>query len=633
VSHRAERRNSASLVAAFALLQLAAAGDVVAARAEQAEASGLRIGFALSGLPSQAAPAAGRDAAFAFTLTTANNAPLRGAKPAAWLVPHAPGAGLDQRQCRRVAAALVRGTSLAAPAVDLNTFYILTLGGDASVSIIDPRIGFGGSRLIGLATFDANATDWALTPDQAVLAVAEPSADQVALIDTRDWSIKSRIAVARAERLSLARDGHLLLASYRAASAGGDAESGVALIDLAAPTPAPSPIATGAGPHDIVVDAEGQFAFVTNAGSDTLSVIDLAAKQISRNLPTGHRPVALAYSALARRAYAAAEDGSVTVVGADSSAPFATIAGPPGMTALRMTPGGRFLLAVSPQAGQLVVLDTATDRIVQRIALTGEPDAIGFSDHVVYIRHRASEFVEIFPLDQIGSEGRTPSAISVGVGQLALGAVSSTARADVMAPVPDGDGMVIASPGERAIYYYHEGMAVPSGSFSTYGREPRAVAILDRRLREVDPGVYRTVAALPRAGSYDVVLYLDAPRIEQCFEARIDRDSAGGEGAAATPLVTDLVLSGTPRAGTPLALQFRLVDPLTGTPVSGVRDARILSFAIPGRSAARSNARPLGDGAYQAEMTVPEAGNYYVFVEAPSVALAPAAGRIVAVAP
>jgi YVTN family beta-propeller protein len=636
VNHRlARRRNSASIVAAFALVQFAACGDAAAAGAEPAEASGIHIAFALSALKSDAVPAAGRDAAFAFTFTTGDNAaPLRGAKPAAWLVPHPPGASLDKRQCRRVAASFVRGASLAVPAVDLNTFYVLTLGGDASVSVIDPRIGFvGGSRLIGLATFDANAVDWALTPDQTVLAVAEPSADQVALIDTRDWSIKTRIAVPGAARLAPTPDGRLLLVSYRVASGGSEMESGVAVVDLTAPTAVVSRIATGAGPHDITVDAEGRFAFVSNAGADTVSVIDVAARQIARTVPTGHRPVALAYSALARRAYAAAEDGRITAVGATSSAPVATIAGPRGIAALRFAPGGRFLLAASPEAGQVVVLDTATDRIVQRIELAGQPDAIGFSDRVVYIRRRASEFVEAFPLDQIGSEGRIPSAVSVGVGQLALGAISAPTRADAMAPVPGGDGMVIASPGDRAIYYYREGMAAPSGSLSTYGREPRAVQILDRRLREAEPGVYRTVGRLPRAGTYDVVLYIDTPRIVQCFEARIDRDSADEEGAVATPLVTDLVLTGTPRAGAPLALQFRLVDPQTGTPMNGVRDARVLSFAIPGQSAARSMARPLGDGAYQAEVTVPAPGNYYVFVEAPSVALAPAAGRIVAVAP
>ena len=304
-----------------------------------------------------------------------------------------------------------------------------------------------------------------------------------------------------------------------------------------------------------------------------------------------------------------------------------------GIAALRFAPGGRFLLAASPEAGQVVVLDTATNRIVQRIEIAGQPDAIGFSDRVVYIRRRASEFVDAFPLDQIGNEGRTPTAISVGVGQMALGAVSAAARADVMAPVPGGDGMVIANPGDRAIYYYREGMAAPSGSLSTYGREPRAVQILDRRLREAEPGVYRTIGRLPRAGSYDVVFYLDTPRLVQCFEARIEGDSAGTESAAATPEVTDMVLGGAPRAGTPLALQFRLVNPQTGAPMSSVSDARVVSFAIPGRNAARSMARPLGDGAYEAEVTVPEPGNYYVFVEAPSVALAPAAGRLVAVAP
>jgi YVTN family beta-propeller protein len=627
------RRNSASIVAAVALLQLVACVDAAAAHAEQVEADGIRISFALTALKEDV-QATGRDAAFAFTLTTGkNDAPVRGAKPAAWLVPRAPGTSLDERQCRRVAATFARGASLAVPAVDLNSFYVLALGGDASVSVIDPRIGFGGSRLIGLATLDANATDWALTPDQTVLAVAEPSAGQIALIDTGNWSIKTKIAVPAAARLALARDGHLLLASYRVASNGNEAESGIALVDLAAPAVVPSRIVTGPGPHDVAVDAEGRFAFVTNAAADTVSVVDLAAKQVARTVPTGHRPVALAYSALARRAYAAAEDGNVTAVGAAALAPVATIVGPPGIAALRFAPGGRFLLAASPEAGQVIVVDTATDRIVQRIELAGQPDAIGFSERVVYIRDRASEFIEAFPLDQIGIEGRTPSAIRVAVGQLALGAAGAPTRADVMSPVPGGDGMVIVNPGDRAIYYYREGMAAPSGSFSTYGREPRAVQILDRRLREVEPGVYRTIGRLPRAGSYDVVLYIDAPRILQCFEARIDRDSAGDASAAAIPLVTDLALTGTPRAGEPLGLHFRLVDPQTGTPVSGVRDARVVSFAIPGQSAARSTARPLGNGAYEAEVTVPVPGNYYVFVEAPSVALAPVAGRLVAVAP
>jgi len=624
------QRYLAPAMAALMLLPRASG----AASADAAQASGIRVGFTMTALKSDRPPSAGSDAAFAFRLTTgSNDAPLRGAKPAAWLVPHVPGNSVDERQCRRIAANFVRGASLAVPALDLNTFYILALGGDASVLVIDPRIGFGGSRLTGLATFDATGTDWVLTPDQAVLAVAQPSAGRIALIDTRDWSIKASIKLPGAARLALSPDGRLLLASYHVAAGGTDTESGIALVDLAPPTAAPLRIATGGGAHDIALDAEGQLAFVSNAAADTVSVIDLATRQIARTIPTGHRPVTLAYSALAQRAYVAAADGHITALGAVASTPGATIAGPPGLSTLRFVPGGRFLVAASPEADQVVVVDTATDRIVQRIELAGQPDAIGFSDHVMYVRRRASEFVDAFPLDQVGIEGRTPSAVSVGIGQLALGAVNSPARADVMAPVPDGDGMVIVNPGERVIYYYHEGMAVPSGSFSTYGREPRAVQILDRRLREVEPGVYRTIAQLPRAGTYDVVFYTDSPRTVQCFETRIDRDATGDDQTARTPVVTDLALNGTLRAGQPLTLQFHLVDPQTGQPVSSVRDARVVSFAIPGRDAARSSARPLGGGAYQADINMQVAGDYYVFVEAPSVALAPVAGRIVAVAP
>jgi YVTN family beta-propeller protein len=628
------RRRRAAAVAASLLLPLTLSGVRGAASAEQAETAGIRVGFALTALKSDRPPSAGREAAFAFTLTTGrNNAPLRGARPAAWLVPHVSGDRLDERQCRRVAATFVRGASLAVPALDLNTFYILALAGDASMLVIDPRIGFGGSRLAGLATFDATASDWALTPDQTVLAVAQPSAGRIALIDTRDWSVETTIALPGAARLALSPDGHMLLASYRITSGATETESGVALVDLARAADAPLRIATGGGAHDIAIDAQGQIAFVSNGAADTVSVIDLATRQITRTVPTGHGPVALAWSALARRAYVAASDGSITAVSAASEPKGAGVAGPPGITALRFAPGERFLVATSPQTGEIVVVDTATIRIVQRFEVAGEPDAIGFSDRVMFVRRRASEFVDAFPLDQIGVEGHKPSAVSVGVGQLALGAVNAPARADVMAGVPSGDGIVIANPGERTIYYYREGMAAPSASFSTYGREPRAVQILDRRLREVEPGIYRTIAQLPRAGSYDVVFYTETPRTVQCFETRVDPDAASRDDTARTPLVTDLALDGKPRAGQPLAVQFRLVDPQTGAPVSSVRDARVVSFAIPGQSAGRSAAQPLGGGAYRADVTVPAAGNYYMFVEAPSVALAPVAGRLVAVAP
>jgi len=622
VKHGAHRR----LWPAAAAVVLAAFGPTQGARAQD----GVRLVFTLSPLVAGETPRADHDARFAFTLTTGADVPLRGAKIAAWMVNRAPGAPPDERRCRSLAAAFLRGTGLAVPAVDLNAYYVLSLGGDASIAVIDPRLGFGGSHLIGLATLDASVSDWALTTDQTMLAAAVPGADQVALVDAESWEIRRRITVPHPRRLALAPGGRVLLASYRSADTGRGGGSGVAIIDLAAPDPTPVRVATGEGEHDIVLDSDGRFAFVSNSDADSVTVIDVVARQAVATVHTGHQPTLLAYSPLARRAYAAAEDGSVTAIGGPPFATLASVAGPAGIAALRFTPDGRFGLVASPEAGQVAVIDAATDAIVQRIDIAGQPDAIAFTDRFTVVRHRANEFIEAFPLAQIGG-GRAPTSIRVAAGRLALGAVSEPSRADAMAAVPEGDGLMIANAGDREIYFYQEGMSAPSGSVATYGREPRAVRIVDRRLRESEPGVYRTIARLPRAGTYDLVLYVDAPRLVQCREVKVAPEP--GQADAARTTVAGMALLDVPRAGHPLPLQFRLVDAETGIPVNDVDDARVLSFRIPGNDAGRSLARPLGDGAYAAEVSVPTPGRYYVFVEAPSVALAPTAGRIVTVAP
>ena len=188
------------------------------------------------------------------------------------------------------------------------------------------------------------------------------------------------------------------------------------------------------------------------------------------------------------------------MLGTDPPGLAASVAGPGGLAALSVAPGGRFVLAASPEAGQIIVIDAATSRIVQRFAIEGRPDAIGFTAHLAYLRRRGDEFLATVPLDQIGIEGRTPNVLNAGIGQLPLGAARLAARASSMAPVPGGSGSLIANPGDQAIFDYHEGMAAPSGSFAAYGGEPRAIEVIDRSLREAAPGIYRTVGRLPRAG-------------------------------------------------------------------------------------------------------------------------------------
>src|SRR5919199_6848164 len=62
-------------------------------------------------------------------------------------------------------------------------------------------------------------------------------------------------------------------------------------------------------------------------------------------------------------------------------------------------------------------------------------------------------------------------------------------------------------------------MAAPMGSFQNYRRNPRAVMVIDRSLREITSGVYTATTKLPKSGIYDVAFLLDSPRIAHCFSA------------------------------------------------------------------------------------------------------------------
>ena len=56
----------------------------------------------------------------------------------------------------------------------------------------------------------------------------------------------------------------------------------------------------------------------------------------------------------------------------------------------------------------------------------------------------------------------------------------------------------------------------------TTGASQCAVLVVDRSLRETNPGVYATTVKLPASGKYDVAFLADSPRIAHCFEAEAE---------------------------------------------------------------------------------------------------------------
>ena len=94
---------------------------------------------------------AGEDAVFRFKIRdTTSKTPLSGVRPAVWVAqrerPGAPGPD----QCRAKVESFLQGSMRSRPDVDLNSYYLLTLNQEPNLSVIDPLLGFGGSKLLTL---------------------------------------------------------------------------------------------------------------------------------------------------------------------------------------------------------------------------------------------------------------------------------------------------------------------------------------------------------------------------------------------------------------------------------------------------------------------------------------------------
>ena len=69
-------------------------------------------------------------------------------------------------------------------------------------------------------------------------------------------------------------------------------------------------------------------------------------------------------------------------------------------------------MVVGPARDELVVLDTATDRVVHRVGLHREPDQIVYTQEFAYIRHRGTEQVVLIPLAELGRRAWTSPSLN-----------------------------------------------------------------------------------------------------------------------------------------------------------------------------------------------------------------------------
>jgi DNA-binding beta-propeller fold protein YncE len=541
-----------------------------------------------------------------FTVRDAGSGnPISGVNPASWLALSATRGDGSRADCGDLVRSALGSSFLSQPALNLNAYYVLALNADATISVIDPLSGVGGTKLLAMVGLQSPGADWALATDQERLLVTMPAAGRVAAIDTRSWTVTTNIDIGvPPSRVMLQPDDAYAWIAYPA---------GVVVLDVRA-LKVVARLPTGRGPHQMAFSDDSRWAFITNGDDGSVSLVDVRSLSQVATLAIGSSVSSIGFSTLARAAYVTSpEAGTITGIDATRRRIIARIAAAPGVGAVAFAPDGRLGFAVNPSANTISIFDASLNRIIRTADAEKGPDQLSFTSRFAYVRHGQSEIVVMVPLDELrnaaGDAGARPTGHghekSGGVplldfpgGQRPLGQGSRASLAASIVRSADDNSVLVANPGDKAIYYYQEGMAAPMGQFSNYGREPLAVLVVDRSLREVRPGRYRSIARLPAAGRYNALLLINSPRVVHCFELSI-APALGPttEGESITTRVESLMRQTSVAPGTPVTIAFRITDGGTGAPVASAWDAGALVVS-PGLWQARPRLAHEGNGVF-----------------------------------
>lgn len=503
----------------------------------------------------------------------------------------------------------------ARPLLDLNSYFLLVMNRDASVTVVDPSVSVGGiTSTMARIDIKQPPMDWVTPRDNKRVFVSMPTAGEVAVIDSEQFKVIDSVAAgSNPVRVVLQPDERLLWVGNNAKTAD---ESGVTVIDTRS-LKTLKHLATGAGHHEIAFSKDSRYAFVSNRDDGTLSIIDIASLTLSKQLKTGSHPLSVAYSPLSQAVYVAdGKDGTVTVVDTASLAVRRVIKMKQGLGPMGFSADGRFGIVLNTLENQASVIDAATDSLIHQLDVSAEPYQVVFTKAYAYVRGLASAKVTMINLSSLG-EGRSPISQGFEAGPQAPRLAGDLPLASSLAVSRDDNAVFVVNPVDNTTYFYAEGMNAPMSGYPNRGQVARAAMVIDRSLREVEPGLYSARIKLPTAGRFDVAFLLNQPNIIHCFTTLVEPDTTRVQHAG-VPKVEFMLDKSTVALGSPYVVRFRIVQGKQKTQRSGVKDVQVRYFRAPTSRTQQVAALDVGNGIYEAPVTLDQNGAWYLHVRAAS---------------
>ena len=553
-----------------------------------------------------------------FRISSAeDHEPLQGVYPGVWvdLVQTAEGekkgVSLD---CKNRVGNYLQGLVGMRPMIDLNSYFVMVLNQDPSISVIDPVVGITGiTSLYTSIPLERPGADWAKTTDEKWLYVTMPRAGKVAAINLDTFKVEKNLPAGEMPmRAAIQPDEEYL---WIGNDVQGGVKSGVTVIDIDTGEIVKS-IDTGAGHHEISFSSDSRRAFVTNRESGAVTVIDTGKLEVIGQVDTGSVPISVAYSPLSDAAYAAdGLSGIITVIDPESGLSFEKIQAKPGLGPMRFSNDGRWGFVVNPNENLVFIIDASTNRLAHTVKVDNKPFQVALTETFAYIRSLDSERIAMINLQEL-NRGGDVIVNNFAAGVYPPGQVNDIRIADAMIPAAQDAAVLVASPADATVYYYMEGMNAPMGAFRNYGHKPRAVQIANRALKELEPGVYSTTVKVPMAGTFEIAFLNEAPQFLHCFtmEAAVNPKLERASDPVAVEYLNEreaLV------AGDEMKLRFRLYQPGSGKTFVDAGGVAVKYFRAPRFDLTEMVATHVGEGIYEATLPFRSAGSYYIYIAAP----------------
>ncbi len=249
-----------------------------------------------------------------------------------------------------------------------------------------------------------------MTPDQRYLFVANTggsagtSENRVTVIETATHQVAANITVDNAPLdLAVSADGQLVYVTNSQSKS-------ISVIEVASLTVRNRirvPVVNDGGPYGVAIHPDGKRLYVTDIQNNQVLIVDTALRATVGRIEVIEDPRSLVISADGKRLYVSGGDfgdvgsGGIAVIDTESESVVTTIRMDAGIFRLALSPDGSRLYGTDRTNAQLIVVDVAQNRVVNRVRVLPEGEEtrslfVSRDGSQIYVANQNSNELVIF---------------------------------------------------------------------------------------------------------------------------------------------------------------------------------------------------------------------------------------------